>query len=396
MPASSSRLGGRVVVGRDHRDPLAVGVHPGDVDDGQAAGLGGLALTGWVPPAAGRRRYSLRRGIRASSARRPPGPGCGRRPRAWAGAGGRAAVPSAARIVTRLVSVPKPEPCSVTSFATSRSTPLQASLPAARASRSRRRSRPVPGRAREPAAPPRPLEAAIEPADPGQEVGVGTSRSVRPASVRRILAAAGLGRAEVGHGGGHDQGVEAGPPPGSSARSSSAAPMAAAVSARITATASGSGTLTVAATRVTRAPRSRAASATAMPILPDERLPMKRTGSIGSAVPPAVTTTCRPARSASRGIPATSERGPAAGARRGTDRPVADRGDDGVDDLGQLGEPARPDLARGERPADRVDDRGSRRGADARRWPGSPGGRTSRRPSPGRRRPGPGSPGRWP
>ena len=48
---------------------------------------------------------------------------------------------------------------------------------------------------------------------------------------------------------------------------------------------------------VTRAPRARAASATAMPIRPVLRLPMKRTGSIGSAVPPAVTTTCQPARS---------------------------------------------------------------------------------------------------
>ena len=38
-----------------------------------------------------------------------------------------------------------------------------------------------------------------------------------------------------------------------------------------------------------RAPRSSAASTTATPILPVDRLPMKRTGSIGSAVPPAVT-----------------------------------------------------------------------------------------------------------
>ena len=37
---------------------------------------------------------------------------------------------------------------------------------------------------------------------------------------------------------------------------------------------------------VTRAPRARAASAIATPIRPVQRLPMKRTGSIGSAVPP--------------------------------------------------------------------------------------------------------------
>ena len=49
--------------------------------------------------------------------------------------------------------------------------------------------------------------------------------------------------------------------------------------------------------RVTSAPRARAASAIATPCLPLDRLPRKRTGSSGSRVPPAVTTTRRPARS---------------------------------------------------------------------------------------------------
>ena len=71
---------------------------------------------------------------------------------------------------------------------------------------------------------------------------------------------------------------------------------------------------------VTRAPRASAASAIATPIRPVERLPMKRTGSIASRVPPAVTTTCRPARSASRAGPASGGR--AAGIRR---RGPADR-----------------------------------------------------------------------
>jgi hypothetical protein len=44
--------------------------------------------------------------------------------------------------------------------------------------------------------------------------------------------------------------------------------------------------------------------------LPDERLPMKRTGSIGSRVPPAVTTTRRPDRSS--GLPARRSRPSAA------------------------------------------------------------------------------------
>ena len=46
----------------------------------------------------------------------------------------------------------------------------------------------------------------------------------------------------------------------------------------------------------TSAPRRRASSASATPIRPDERLPTKRTLSSGSRVPPAVTSTRRPAR----------------------------------------------------------------------------------------------------
>ena len=47
----------------------------------------------------------------------------------------------------------------------------------------------------------------------------------------------------------------------------------------------------------TRAPRSAAATASATPCLPLERLPRKRTGSIGSRVPPADTATVTPSRS---------------------------------------------------------------------------------------------------
>ena len=53
---------------------------------------------------------------------------------------------------------------------------------------------------------------------------------------------------------------------------------------------------TLAATRVTSAPRRAARSARASPIRPEERLPMKRTGSIGSRVPPAETSTRRPSQ----------------------------------------------------------------------------------------------------
>ena len=53
---------------------------------------------------------------------------------------------------------------------------------------------------------------------------------------------------------------------------------------------------------VTSAPRAAAASAIATPCLPLERLPMKRTGSSGSRVPPAVTRMRRPARSPRRRV----------------------------------------------------------------------------------------------
>ena len=68
-------------------------------------------------------------------------------------------------------------------------------------------------------------------------------------------------------------------------------------------------------TSVTRAPRARAASARATPILPVERLPMNRTGSIGSAVPPALITTVRPSRSASWDSPTSGGRSAGSGAR---------------------------------------------------------------------------------
>ena len=76
--------------------------------------------------------------------------------------------------------------------------------------------------------------------------------------------------------------------------------IAAAVVAVSVSTPRGGVTLIAPATRVTAAPRSRAASAIATPIFPLERLPMKRTGSIGSRVPPALTTTRTPSRSPAR------------------------------------------------------------------------------------------------
>ena len=57
----------------------------------------------------------------------------------------------------------------------------------------------------------------------------------------------------------------------------------------------GVGWLTGPQTSVTSAPASRAARASAKPILPDERLVMPRTGSMASKVGPAVSSSLRPA-----------------------------------------------------------------------------------------------------
>ena len=65
---------------------------------------------------------------------------------------------------------------------------------------------------------------------------------------------------------------------------------------------------------------------------------MKRTGSIGSAVPPAVTTTCQPSRSASRR--GSGDRRPRA--RVGLHGPVARRRPTAATMARQLGQPAPP------------------------------------------------------
>ena len=135
----------------------------------------------------------------------------------------------------------------------------------------------------------------------------------------------------------------------------------------------------------TSAPRANASSATASP-LPVERLPRNRTGSIGSCVGPAVTTTRRPARSR----PSVSRSSAAArissgsamrpGPRR---RARADRRRAGIRDaaLGQSWHPRSPRVAgcptcrvhrgrdnSGRVASSRVEVRGRRRGR-ARAWP---------------------------
>ena len=84
------------------------------------------------------------------------------------------------------------------------------------------------------------------------------------------------------------------------------------------------------AIRVTSAPRWAATRAIAYPCLPELRLPMKRTGSRGSRVPPAVTSTFTPARSQRQGVGAVEQQ-------------LGERGD-----LLGLGKPARAGVGAGE------------------------------------------------
>ena len=112
----------------------------------------------------------------------------------------------------------------------------------------------------------------------------------------------------------------------------------------MTLTPAGSGSATLAATTITSAPRAAAVRASAYPCVPVDQLPMNRTGSISSRVPPADTTTRRPARSAGQ-----VRAGRAAGeqARRG--------GEDRV----RLGEPPRPAVPAGQAADRGVEDDGA-------------------------------------
>ena len=124
--------------------------------------------------------------------------------------------------------------------------------------------------------------------------GFGTSSTCSPAPSRLIFFADGRFGAKSATAAAMTRMSAAG------AARSTASRMAAAVVASTTVTPRGGATLMAPAISVTDAPRSRAASAMAAPILPLLRLPMKRTGSSGSRVPPALTTTCSPSRSPAR------------------------------------------------------------------------------------------------
>ncbi len=125
------------------------------------------------------------------------------------------------------------------------------------------------------------------------------------------LAVRGLGGAEVSDGGGHQQHVASGKLP--LARLARAGRPWRPLARRRP---RGGAATTLAAITVTSAPRARAAWASASPMRPEEPLPMKRTLSIGSRVPPAVTSTRSPPPRASRGRRRSRSRGRCSGEQR--------------------------------------------------------------------------------
>ena len=166
-----------------------------------------MLAPGWVRSS----RQSARR-HRARPARRRPGRAAARRPPASTSSGSSSRDPSAARMVTRLVSVPKPDPASATSFATSRSTPLRRSFSAARSSDPVSAAKPTrtgaAGRGSRVGAPSLSSPWAIR-AISASRSGVGFEPDGQAVGRARASSAR-LDRPEVGDRGGHDQRVEAG------------------------------------------------------------------------------------------------------------------------------------------------------------------------------------------
>ena len=130
-----------------------------------------------------------------------------------------------------------------------------------------------------------PVTSADDPADLGQDVRRRLQLERQALAAGQLRRRPGAVGPEVGDGGGHDQRVERGPAVGSASvpRSGGRASRPSTRHGRPCARPRQVARSTVPTMSVTRAPRSSAASAIATPILPVERLPMKRTGSIGSA-----------------------------------------------------------------------------------------------------------------
>ena len=286
MPASSRMPRGRVVVGGEHRDALAVGVACGAMST-TVRRRRGWSWHSCAAPAVAGRAVCARHRVRPARA-------ATRSSRRWAtsalvSSGHGSAARPGRMMVTRFVSVPKPEPGSATSLATSRSTPLRAALAVARSSEPVSAANPTRTR---PGAGSGAARAVSDAAASARMSSVGSSSSVRPAARPSLVVGRARGR-----------------------KSATAAAMTSASALRErgqhrVAHLRGRGRVddqlgAVGQRHGRRADDQRAPArpgrapprAIATPILPVERLPMKRTGSIGSAVPPAVTTIRQPARS---------------------------------------------------------------------------------------------------
>ena len=342
-------LGGRVVVRGEHRDALAIGVHPGDVRDGQAADRVGRGTHASSVRAGSLDQSALTRRERPALGR--AGRGGGRRPPAWCSSGRSSRPPSASRIVTRLVSVPKPEPGSATSLATSRSMPLRWSLSARPIERSglgretdedRRDGRIDRHRAGPRAIATRrgcrgSIRGSSDEACPALELVVAGDVGRKSATAAAMTSASNPAA-----------------PSRSRARSRSAALSSSVESTRTTATAAGSGTSMLAATIVTARPaiergfgdRDAHLAGRAVADEPDriDRLARAARASRRRA---------GPSRSASRSPRHVAVVHAASGARTGRS---ADGRDDPVHDRRQIREPADARLARGELAGIRLDD----------------------------------------
>ena len=177
--------------------------------DGAVSVVALMLAPGWVSVLG----CSLRGRVAGVQRGRPRGRGAGRRPRAWQQRPGRRDAPSASRIVTRLVSVPKPGAGlgDVVGDEQVDALAARACPRRGRASRSPRRTRRGPARAqRPPGRAPVRVEAADDPGDLGEEVRRRLRARGSAPSPRSSLRRGGVGRPEVGDRGGHDQRIEAG------------------------------------------------------------------------------------------------------------------------------------------------------------------------------------------
>src|SRR5690606_23019197 len=186
--------------------------------------------------------------------------------------------PLRSRITTRFVSTSNPAPGSVASFNTMRSSPFASSFARALLSASWvSRAKPTVTR-------PAGRASSVE----RSTSGAGSSAIAPGASFRLIFRSA----ARTGRKSATAAAMISTAAVGNAPRTALA--ISSAVSTRTTSTPTGGSSAEGPVMRMTRAPRRQAEPAIAYPIRPDDRFERNRTGSTGSRVGPAVTTTVRP------------------------------------------------------------------------------------------------------